>query len=367
MHTKLSGTFLVLLLGAHAALADTDSAQALQALKTCKEQSDISACRRAIGLGLSAKRASEAYTFWADGTASGPVIGEEPTKYLTKAIQLDPNNALAIYLLGSHMGSFNYKQAEERKRLLQKAAKLRPDWEGPHVYLGEWDKAMELAPDDPVYRANYEEAKKALDAAKGKLREMEEKAKTDPEAWSGSVVEAAKWTCDLPKAEEYAAVTEKYDTTTKTRWPTNGQRLLAQAYAFCGKYSEARQLYSKIIESFEKRLDSGLTYDEAIQVPGESLQFLDLMPETSRLNLVNATLEERAGQWTIALNYLRRAETIAPTAEIYARMARAALKGYGGANTTAVTEYVKKGLRLDPKLLEKYPEFKPYAPPEEKK
>lgn len=351
--------------------ADTDSAKALQSLKTCKENGDAAACWQAIRLGLSPKFASEAYTFWADSLHPTWDMKDraEYARLLPKAIRLDPNNALATYMLGKRDGRFDYKVLLENVRLLQKAVELRPDWEGAHVNLAltlaqigkfeagiqEWRRAVELAPDDPVYRENYERAKGQLEAAKKKLSEAEEKAKADPRLMSGYVVEAARWACDLPKAEEYAAKIGP-------NWPSTGPRLLAEAYSACGQYDKARALFRKVVDSFEKRLDSDLSYDEVIQVQEQALQFLELSPEAARLDLVKATLEERAGEWSIAHSYLESAERIAPTADIYAHLARAIWKEYGAAaNSRTIAEDIEKGLKLDPKLLERYPELKPYA------
>jgi len=360
--------------GASAGFADTDSAQALHALKICKEQSDAPACQRAIKLGLSAKLASEAYTFWADALPANLRSEEDSAKLLPKALQLDPNNALAAYFAAGGPPASNYKMLLEKKRLLEKVTELRPDWEGGHVNLAqvyaaagqreeeirEWGKAVEAAPDDSVYRANYEKAKAQLEEAKAKEREAIEKAKADPDHLSAYVVWAAKWTCDVPKAEEYAAKV-------KTSWPSAGPGLLAQTYAACGEYEKARQTFGKIVEGFEKRVDAGLTYDEAIQVSDQSLQFLQLVPETARLNLVKASLEEKSEHWSIARSYLEAAERIAPTAEIYGRLARAILKGYGAlGNAGEIADDIAKGLKLDAHLLEKYPELKPYAPQEKK-
>lgn len=371
LFTRTLSTLLLILCGASVAMADTDGAKALQSLKTCKEKGDAAACRQAIRLGLSPKLASEAYTFWADSLhpMSDLKDQEEYPKLLPKAIQLDPNNALATYLLGKRDGRFDYKVLLENMRLLRKAVELRPGWEGAHVNLAtvlgqtgkfeegiqELRRAVELAPDDPVYRTNYEGAKSGLDAARKKLSEAEEKAKADPKTMSVYVVEAAKWACDVPKAEEYAAKIE-------SNWPSGGPRLLAEAYAACGQYDKARELFRKIVDGFEKRLDTGLTYNEAIQVQEQTLQFLELIPEATRLNLLKATQQEREGKWWIALSYLQNAERAGPTAEIYARLAVANLKAYGRGNEGTVMQEVEKGLELDPKLLEKHPELKPYAP-----
>lgn len=368
---RTAGAFVLIPIAAGIARADTDSAKALQSLKICQEKGDAAACWQAIRLGLSPKFASEAYTYWADSLHPTWDMKdrEEYAKLLPKAIQLDPNNALATYMLGKRDGRFDYKVQLENVRLLQKAVELRPDWEGVHVGLAltlaqtgrfeegiqEWRRAVELAPDDPVYRENYERAKGQLEAAKKKLSEAEEKAKADPRLLSGYVVEAAKWACDVPTAEEYAAKIG-------SSWPSAGPRLLAEAYAACGQYDKARDLFRKIVDGFERRLDTGLSHDEAIQVQEQTLQFLELSPEAARLDLVKATLTERAGQWSIARSYLESAERIAPTADIYARLARAIWKGYGAAgNTGTIAEDIEKGLKLDPKLLERYPELKPYA------
>jgi tetratricopeptide (TPR) repeat protein len=354
--------------------ADSDSPAALRALQLCEEQSDAAACWRAIHLGLSAKRASQAYTFWADSQtplANSP----EGNKLLPKALQLDPNNALANFLLGSLTPSFTYKQVDEKKRLLEKAVELRPDWEAAHVELArtlaqlgqyeaaidQWRRLADLAPDDPSYRRTYEDSKKNLGAARARLREAEQKAQSDPKTMSGYAVEAAKWACDLPKAEEYAAKVEFKAA------PSSGQRLLAEAYAACGQFQKARELYQKIIAGFEQRANSGLTYNEVLQVQDRSLQFLDLLPEECKLDLLRATFLENDNQWIMALNYIQDALRIAPTADLYARAAHANLQGYNQGNTGAVMQEVQEALKLDPHFLEKYPDLKPYAPAEKEK
>lgn len=367
---RTAAALVLIPVAAGAARADTDSAKALQSLKTCKEKGDATACWQAIRLGLSPKFRSEAYTYWADSLHPTWDMKdrEKYAKLLPKAIQLDPSNALATYMLGKRDGRFDYKVLLENLRLLQKAAELRPDWEGAHVNLAltlaqagrfeagieEWRRAVELAPDDPVYRENYERAKGQLEAAKKKLSEAEEKAEADPKRMSGYVVEAAKWACDVAKAEDYEAKAG-------LGWPSGPPRMLAETYAACGRYDKARDLFRKIVDGFETRLDSGLTYDEAIQVQEQTLQFLELGPEAARLDLVKATLEERTGQWSIARSYLESAERIAPTADIYAHLARAIWKEYGAAaNSGTIAQAIEKGLQLDPKLLERYPELKSF-------
>jgi len=360
-------------LAAGAVRSAEDGPQALKAARKCEDEADISACQRALRLGLSPKLASEVYTFWADALLpSMNAYDPEAAKLLQKAIVLDPENALAMYVLASHMYSGNYKLFEEKRRIFHKAAELRPDWEGPHEQLAmlakpwqfeemiaEWSKAVELAPDDPIYRKELESARKAREAASAKLRAMEEKAKADPKMWSVHAVEAAKWVCDIPKAEEYAAIMEKYQ-------PYGAGRSLADAYSGCAQFGKAIELYRKIIDSLEKRLDSGLTVIEALQVPEQSLQFLDLKPELMRLYLVQAAAAERSESWWEAHVALDRAAQLTPSADLYARLARATLKANGG-DKGAAMQALAKGLKLDPKLLEKYPELKPYAPEEKKK
>ncbi|MGA7442889.1 MAG: hypothetical protein WBW82_12030, partial [Candidatus Sulfotelmatobacter sp.] len=86
-------------------------------------------------------------------------------KLLHKSLELDPDNALATYLLAMYIpGSMNYRYDEEKLELLKRAAELRPDWEAPHVQLAllaepwgyqkmivEWTAALRLGPDDPFY------------------------------------------------------------------------------------------------------------------------------------------------------------------------------------------------------------------------
>jgi tetratricopeptide (TPR) repeat protein len=188
------GWLLVASAAAPAAIAQQPP-NAAQALNTCKQQSDAGACRRAIRLGLTPKEASEAYTFWADRYPIQFGQTDEPLKLLRKAVQLDPKNALATYLLASYLPTTEYKSAEENEELLRHAAEMRPDWEGPHVLLAgavspfnydviirEWTGALKLAPDDPSYAAKLKQAQEDYAARKRDFEEKETKAKADPQA-----------------------------------------------------------------------------------------------------------------------------------------------------------------------------------------
>lgn len=369
-------TLLVLATALGQASVDTPSAVA--SAKQCREKSDASACTRAIRLGLSPKLASETYTFWAD-TFPNHSGYDEPIKLLRQAVKLDPKNALAAYLLATYLSRSSFKEVEEKERLLRTASELRPDWDAPLLELAalaapwnyeemirDWSKAAKLQPDDSEYEAQLQAAKQGQEAGLALIRDREQKAKADSRLWSGSVVEAAKWVCDIPTAEEYAA-------RVNDSWPSTRWRLLAETYEGCGRYEQARELYRKIIGDFEKRLDSGLTEQEVIQVHEGSLQFLDLLPELFRFDLLDATLSERRGGWQVAGVMVERAAAIAPSADVFARLAQDRLRAHTDwnngklVNDYDVVEAVKKGLKLDPKLLERFPDLKPYAPREPKK
>jgi tetratricopeptide (TPR) repeat protein len=362
-----------LALGASPAAVDTP--EALKAAASCKEQPDASACSRAIRLGLSPKLASEAYMFWADSFPNRFGYTAEPEKLLRKALQLNPDNALAAYLLASYLPGTNYKLVEEKKKLLRRAAQLRPDWDAPHAQLAtlaepslydqmipEWTKAGELAPDDPIYASKLNAAQEELAAGKLQLAQNEEKAKKDPRAWAIQAIYSAKFICNVAKAEEYA---EKYN-----EFHRDGHQpplVLADTYAACGQPEKARAFYREVIARYEKWMNSELTMQEAIQIQEAQLAFLDLGAEANRLHLILATLAERKKDWWRAKNELETLERVAPTADIYARHATALLQGKFPGYQSELDSVIAKGIALDPKFLENHPELKPYSKPRPKK
>ena len=105
-------------------------------------------------------------------------------KLLHKALQLDPNNTLATYLLALYIpASMNYRYAEEKEKLLKRAVELRPDWEAPHVQLAllaepwgyqkmieEWTAALKFGPDDPFYTRQAERGAGEGRSAETRLR-----------------------------------------------------------------------------------------------------------------------------------------------------------------------------------------------------
>jgi hypothetical protein len=132
-HWGMARTALLLFLFTGTALAQAQR-QAQQTLARY-EESDANACRVAARSTLPPKQVSEAYTFWADTFPNQFGATGEPIKLLRKALDFDPNNALATYLLAVYLPNADYKLAEEKEKLLKQAAKLRPVWEAPHVQL----------------------------------------------------------------------------------------------------------------------------------------------------------------------------------------------------------------------------------------
>jgi tetratricopeptide (TPR) repeat protein len=357
-----------------ATMAAPDAPAALVAAKACKEQMDMVACKRAIHLGLSPKLASEVYTYWVSGGYGEAVDARgsaDASATLRKAIKLDPQNALAVFLLTTYTGSLNSVQLEEQEKLLRRVIELRPDWDAPHARLAsllgpfryeeairEWQLALTLAPDDTFYRAALESLKKGQKEGGEKLAEMEAKAKEDPKNWAIQAASYAKFVCNVQKVEAYFAEFQKY-------FPDRPPILVADTYAVCGEEDKARKLYREILAGFEQRLDSGLTYNDSIQLSDSSLQSLGLLPELTRLRLLRATLCERDKNWYIAGVELERASWDAPSAELYARLAADKIKG--GGMTGDIQSVVDKAVKLDPAVLERHPELKAYQKAEPKR
>jgi tetratricopeptide (TPR) repeat protein len=359
---------------ARPAFAAPDSPAALSAAKSCKEQLDLAACKRGIRLGLSPKLASEVYTVWVDGgygrVPDARGVPDAATT-LRKAIKLDPQNALAIYLLSTCVGSMNSKQIEEQEKLLRRVIELRPDWDAPHARLAsllgpfryqesirEWQQAAKLAPDDPIYIAQTDSLKKQYEEGQAKLAEMEAKAKEDPKSWAIQAAYAAKFVCDLGKVEIYFAEFQKYFSDTPPI-------LLADSCAACGQEERARKLYGEIVAGFEKRLNSGLSYNDALQLQDNALQSMGMIPEMIRLRLLQATLAEREKNWIAAGSILERVSWDAPSAEVFARLANAEIKA--GRMQGDIQSVVQKAAKLDASILERHPELKPYYKPEPKR
>jgi tetratricopeptide (TPR) repeat protein len=343
--------------------------QAQQALSKCMASADAEVCRVAALSNLPPKERSEAYTFWADTSPIrfGGEIGQ-PVKLLRKALDLDPDNALAAYLLAVYIPNINYKYAEEKERLLNRAAQLRPDWEGPHVQLAllaepwgyqkmikEWTAALKLGPDDPSYAFRLKEAQEKFAAQKRDLAEKEAKAKVDPQAWAIQVVYSAKFMCDVPKAEEW---TTKYNEFHRDgHWPA---LVMADTYSACGQPEKARAMYREVIARYEKWVNTDLTTGEAMQANTPQLVYLDLLPEANRMHIILGTLYERDKQWWRVKVECEEAELGTPTSETYAKHANALIKGEFPGYQMELQPVLEKALKLDPGFLEKHPEFRSY-------
>jgi tetratricopeptide (TPR) repeat protein len=340
--------------------------QAQEALAKC-EESDAEACGAAVRSNLPPKQLSEAYTFWADTFPNQYGNTGEPMKLLRQALQLDPNNALATYLLAMYIpGSMNYRNDEEKKKLLKRAVELRPDWEAPHVQLAllaepwgyqkmieEWTAALRLGPDDAFYAARLKEAQAKFEAQKRDLAEKEAKAKVDPQAWSIQAVYSAKFMCDVPKAEEWTA---KYNEFHRDRhWPA---LVMADTYAACGQPEKARAMYREVIARYEKWVNTDLSTDEAIQVPMRQLAYLDLLPEANRMHIILNTIFARDKKWWRVRAECQEAELGAPTVEIYAQHANALIQDTTPGYEMELQSVLEKALKLDPKFLDQHPEYR---------
>ncbi len=352
-----------------ATAAAPDSPAALAAAKACREQLDLPACKRAIRLGLSPKLASEVYTYWVDGGFVDAVDGRgnpDAVATLRKAIKLDPQNALAVFLLTTNIGGMNSVQIEQQKKLLRRVIELRPDWDAAHARLAsllgasryeeairEWQLALALAPDDTFYRATLESLKKGQKEGLDKLAEMEAKAKENPKDWAIQAAYYAKFVCNVQKVESYFAQYQTY-------FPVSPPIIVADTYAVCGHEDKARELYREILTRSEMRLDAGLTYND-IQLSEDLLRNLALVPELTRLRLLRASLSEREKNWYIAVVELERASWDAPGAELYARLAVDKINaGHAAGDIQSVVE---KAVKLDPAVLERHPELKAYQRP----
>jgi tetratricopeptide (TPR) repeat protein len=332
------------------------------------EESDAHACLVAARSALPPKQVSEAYTFWADTFPNQFGNTGEPIKLLRKALDLDPNNALATYLLAVYLPNTDYKLAEEKEKLLQRAAQLRPAWEAPHVQLAlladqlgyqtmieEWTAALKLGPDDAVYAAKLKEAQEKFAAQKLDLAEKEAKAKADPKDWAIQVVYSAKFMCDVPKAEEWTAKYNEFH-----RDGHHPALVLADTYAACGQPEKARAMYRDVIARYENWVNTDLTTEEAIQVSDYQLAYLDLWPEANRLHIILGTLYTREQEWWRVKAECEAAERGFPTPEIYAQHANALMQGALPGYETELQTVLRKALTLDPKFLQKHPEFRPH-------
>jgi tetratricopeptide (TPR) repeat protein len=343
--------------------------QGQQALSSCEASSDAEACRVATRSKLPPKQLSEAYTLWADTLPNRYGQTGEPMKLLRKALELDPSNALATYLLAVYIPNVNYKYVEEKERLLHRAAQLRPDWETPHVQLAllaepwgyqqmiaEWTAALKFGPDDPFYAAKLKEAQEKFAAQKLDLAEKEAKAKVDPQAWAIQVVYSAKFMCDVAKAEQWGA---KYNEFHRDgHWPA---LVMADTYAACGQPEKARAMYRDVIARYEKWVNSGLSRQEAIQVQEQQLAYLDLQPEADRLHIILNTIFARDKDWWRVKVECEEAEQRgAPTAELFAQHANALIQGTPPGYEIELQSVLEKALKLDPKFLEAHPEFRPH-------
>jgi hypothetical protein len=347
------------------ALAQAQS-QAQQTLAKC-EESDANACRVAARSTLPPKQVSEAYTFWADTFPNQFGATEEPIKLLRKALDFDPNNALATYLLAVYLPNTDYKLAEEKENLLNQAAQLRPDWEAPHVQLAllaepwgyqrmieEWTAALKFGPDDPFYAAKLKDAQEKFAAQKLDLAEKEAKAKVDPRAWAIQVVYSAKFMCDVAKAEEWTA---KYNEFHRDgHWPA---LVMADTYSACGQPEKARAMYREVIARYEKWVNTGLSRQEAIQVQEQQLAYLDLQPEADRLHIILNTIFARDKDWwRVKVECEEAEQSGTPTPELYAQHANALIQGTPPGYEVELQSVLEKALKLDPKFLEEHPEFR---------
>jgi tetratricopeptide (TPR) repeat protein len=364
-HRRIARTTALLFLFTGTALAQAQS-QAQQRLARC-EESDANACRVAARSTLPLKQVSEAYTFWADTFPNQFGATEEPIKLLRKALDFDPNNALATYLLAVYLPNTDYKLAEEKEKLLKQAAQLRPDWEAPHVQLAllaepwgyqrmieEWTAALKFGPDDPFYAAKLKEAQEKFAAQKLDLAEKEAKAKVDPQAWAIQVVYSAKFMCDVAKAKEWTA---KYNEFHRDgHWPA---LVMADTYSACGQPEKARAMYREVIARYEKWVNTGLSRQEAIQVQEQQLAYLDLQPEADRLHIILNTIFARDKDWWRVKVECEEAEQRGtPTPELYAQHANALIQGTPPGYEVELQSVLEKALKLDPKFLEEHPEFR---------
>jgi tetratricopeptide (TPR) repeat protein len=333
------------------------------------EESDAHACLVAARSALPPKQASEAYTFWADTFPNQFGNTAVPIKLLRKALDLDPNNALATYLLAVYLPNTDYKLAEEKEKLLKRAAQLRPAWEAPHVQLAlladqwgyqrmieEWTAALKLGPDDPVYAAKLKEAREKFAAQKLDLAEKEAKAKADPKDWAIQVVYSAKFMCDVPKAEEWTAKYNEFH-----RDGHHPALVLADTYSACGQPEKARAMYRDVIARYEKWVNSGLSRQEAIQVQMQQLAYLDLLPEANRMHIILNTIFARDKDWWRVKVECEEAEQRGvPTPQLFAQHANALIQGTPPGYEMELQSVLEKALKLDPKFLEEHPEFRPH-------
>lgn len=130
----------------------------------CVEELDVAACKLAEKRSSDAKEKSEVLTY--EYVASP--LSENNKTSLDRAIRLDPQNALAYFLIATR-GSAN---ADESVKAFRKAIDLRPEWKryyvdvallasGAESYkssddgLKLWQLALESAPDDPRVYAGF--------------------------------------------------------------------------------------------------------------------------------------------------------------------------------------------------------------------
>jgi tetratricopeptide (TPR) repeat protein len=342
--------------------------QAQQALSKCEASSDAEECQAAARSNLPPTKLSEAYTYWADTFPNQWGNTTEPMKLLRKALELDPNNALATYLLAIYIPvSMNYRYDEEKEKLLKRAAELRPDWEAPHVQLAllaepwgyqkmiqEWTAALKFGPDDPFYAAKLKEAREKFEAQKRDFAETEAKAKVDPQAWAGAAIYSAKFMCDVAKAEQW---TVKYNEFHRDgHYPA---LVLADTYSACGQPEKARAMYREVITRYEKWANTSLKRQEAIQVQMQQLAYLDLQPEADRMHVILNTIFARDKDWWRVKVECEEAEQRGTrTPELYAQHANALIQGTPPGYEAELQSVLEKALKVDPTFLVEHPDFR---------
>lgn len=176
--------------------------------KRCVEELDLAACVYAEKLPLSTEEKSQVLTF---ESVAQPLC--EDKTLLEKAIQLDPQNALAYFL----RASCSRGSGDEIVKTYRKAIELNPEWKryyvdaalvanGAESYkssdegLKLWQLALASAPDDPRAYAGYASALRS----RGKNAEAEAILKKGS-ALNASDAEAAYGLCSLYIAQKDTA------------------------------------------------------------------------------------------------------------------------------------------------------------------
>lgn len=219
--------------------------------RRCVEELDLSTCAHAEKLPLSTQEKSQVFTF---ECVAQPLC--EDKTLLEKAIQLDPQNALAYFL----RASYGQASADEVVKTYRKAIELNPEWKryyvdaalvanGAESYkssdegLKLWQVALASAPDDPRAYTGYASALRS----RGKNAEAEKILKKGS-ALNATDAEAAYGLCTLYITQKDTARLRPVCETAIAGLSSEVLGTLGYALSEIKEYGLAESAYRKAVE-----------------------------------------------------------------------------------------------------------------------